>query len=177
VAKLAGEGYCRSFRQVYGLETVAIRYFNVFGPRQDPRSQYAAVIPNFIAALLRGEPPVIFGDGEQSRDFTYVDNVVEANILAMDAPAAAGRVYNVACGERITLNQLVDELRDLIGSDLEPVFAAERAGDVRHSLADISRARRDLNFEPTTRLRDGLSRTIEHFRDGLASHERLAPLA
>ena len=140
-AKLAGEGYARSFHEVYGLETVALRYFNVFGPRQDPTSQYAAVIPNFIAALLAGEPPVIFGDGEQSRDFTYVTNVVQANLLAMEVPEVAGEVYNVACGERVTLNRLVGELGDLLGSDVKPVYAAPRAGDIRHSLADLSRAR------------------------------------
>src|SRR5205807_9381769 len=107
VSKLAGEGYCRSFGEVYGLETVALRYFNVFGPRQDPRSQYAAVIPNFITLLLNGRPPTIFGDGEQSRDFTFVDNAIEANLRAMDAEGAAGQVFNVACGERVTLNQLL----------------------------------------------------------------------
>ena len=156
---------------VYGLDTVALRYFNVFGPRQDPTSQYAAVIPNFIAALLAGRPPVIFGDGEQSRDFTYVANVVQANMLAMDAPGAAGRVYNVACGERVTLNRLVAELRDLLGSDIEPIYEAPRAADVRHSLADLSRARAELGYEPSVQLRDGLERTIQHFRD----EEALAP--
>src|SRR6476469_4380486 len=123
VAKLACEGYCRSFGEVYGLETVALRYFNVFGPLQDPRSQYAAVIPNFIVALLTGERPTIFGDGEQSRDFTYVENVIEANLLAMAADVAPGGVYNVACGDAVTLNQLVAELRELVDSDIEPVYA------------------------------------------------------
>jgi UDP-glucose 4-epimerase len=163
-AKLAGEGYARSFHGVYGLETVALRYFNVFGPRQDPTSQYAAVIPNFIAALLANQPSVIFGDGEQSRDFTYVANVVDANVLAMDAPGVAGRVYNVACGERVTINRLAAELRDLLGADVEPVYAAPRAGDIRHSLADLSQARTELGYEPAVRLRDGLERTIAHFR-------------
>lgn len=169
VAKLAGEGYCRAFGEVYGLETVAIRYFNVFGPRQDPRSQYAAVVPNFIAALLRGEQPTIYGDGEQSRDFTYVENVVDANVLAADAAGVAGRVYNVACGERVTLNALFSELAGLLGSDLEPVYAPPRMGDVRHSLADISAARRDLAYEPTVSLREGLGRTVEHLREELTS--------
>ena len=171
VAKLACEGYCRSFGEVYGLETVSLRYFNVFGPRQDPRSQYAAVIPNFITALQAGEPPTIFGDGEQSRDFTFVDNVVEANVLAMGAQDVAGRVYNVACGERISLNQLYDELRGLIGRDVQPIHADPRPGDVRHSLADVDRARRDLGYEPRVGLREGLSRSIEYFEEADHSAE------
>jgi UDP-glucose 4-epimerase len=169
VAKLAGEGYCRAFGEVYGLQTVAIRYFNVFGPRQDPRSQYAAVVPNFISALLKGEPPVIHGDGRQSRDFTYVENVVEANVLALDAERAAGQVYNVACGEGITVNDLVAELREQLDSHVEPIYLPARAGDVRHSLADISAARRDLGYEPTVLVREGLGRTIEYIRAELAA--------
>jgi nucleoside-diphosphate-sugar epimerase len=168
VAKLAGEGYCRAFSEVYGLEAVAIRYFNVFGPRQDPRSQYAAVIPNFIRALMSGQAPVIFGDGEQSRDFTYVENVVDANVLAGDALGAAGGVYNVACGQSATINELVAELRDQLESDVQPVYRPSRPGDVRHSMADISAARRDLGYEPSVGLREGLSRTIEHMRDDIA---------
>jgi UDP-glucose 4-epimerase len=160
-AKLAGEGYARSFGHVYGLETVALRYFNVFGPRQDPNSEYAAVIPRFISRLAAQEPPVIFGDGEQSRDFTYVENVVHANLLAMDAPTAAGRVYNVACGERITLNQLVVELKEILGVDTDPTYAPARGGDVKHSLADISRARSELDYEPLVGLREGLAYTAE----------------
>ncbi len=175
VAKLAGEGYCRAFGEVYGLETVAIRYFNVFGPRQDPRSQYAAVIPNFITALLRGEQPVIYGDGEQSRDFTYVENVVQGNVLAIEAPEVAGKAYNVACGERVTLNELFAELRDLLGGEDPPIYADARPGDVRHSLADICAARRDLGYEPAVLLREGLSRTIEYLREELAAHHGLAP--
>jgi nucleoside-diphosphate-sugar epimerase len=171
-AKLAGEGYARSFHGVYGLETVALRYFNVFGPRQDPTSQYAAVIPNFITALLAGQPPVIFGDGEQSRDFSYVANVVEANMLAIDAPDVGGRVYNVACGERVTLNRLATELRELLGSDVEPTYAAPRAGDIKHSLADLSRARDELGYEPSVLLREGLSHTIEHYREPELREER-----
>jgi len=169
VAKLAGEGYCRAFGEVYGLQTVAIRYFNVFGPRQDPRSQYAAVVPNFISALLRGEPPVIHGDGEQSRDFTYVENIVNANLLALDAERAAGHVYNAACGEAITVNGLVAELREQLGSDVAPVYLPGRAGDVRHSRADISAARRDLDYRPTVLLREGLSRTIAHIREEVST--------
>ena len=164
-AKLAGEGYARSFHEVYGLETVALRYFNVFGARQDPTSQYAAVIPNFITALLTDQPPVIFGEREQSRDFTYVSNVVEANLLAIDAPGIAGKVYNVACGERVTLNRLIGELHDLLGSEVEPVYAAPRAGDVKHSLADLSLAGIDLGYEPSVLLREGLERTIRHFHE------------
>lgn len=165
VAKLAAEGYCRSFCHVYGLETVALRYFNVFGPRQDPSSQYAAVVPNFIDALLAERAPVIYGDGEQSRDFTYVDNVVRANILAMDAERVAGQVYNVACGDRITLNQLMGELKTLLGSDVAATHASARTGDVRHSLADITLARRDLGYEVEIALREGLSRTIAYYRE------------
>lgn len=163
-AKLAGEGYARSFHDVYGLETVGLRYFNVFGPFQDPTSQYAAVIPNFITALLAGEPPVVFGDGEQSRDFTYVANVVHANALAMDADGVAGNVYNVACGERVTVNRLMTELAELIGTDAEPVYAAPRAGDIKHSLADLSRASAGLGYEPVVGLREGLRYTIDHVR-------------
>ena len=174
VAKLASEGYCRSFGEVYGLETVALRYFNVFGPRQDPRSQYAAVVPNFITSLLTGERPTIFGDGEQSRDFTYVENVVQANLLAMEADVAPGRVYNVACGERVSLNQLFSVLRELADCGLEPVYAAPRAGDVRHSLADLTASRRDLGYEPAVDLREGLRRSIEDLQDRLSSNE-LAP--
>jgi nucleoside-diphosphate-sugar epimerase len=163
-AKLAAEAYARSFHHVYGLETVALRYFNVFGPRQDPTSQYAAVIPKFIVALMADEPPLICGDGEQSRDFTYVDNVVDANLLAMDAPGIGGKAFNIACGERVTLNRLVAELRDLLGSAVHPVYAAPRAGDVKHSLADITHADEELGYQPAVRLRQGLERTIEHFR-------------
>jgi nucleoside-diphosphate-sugar epimerase len=164
-AKLAGEGYARSFHSVYGLETVALRYFNVFGPRQDPQSQYAAVIPNFITALLEGESPVIFGDGEQSRDFTYVANVVHANILAIEAEDVGGKVYNIACGQRVTLSRLVEELRDLLGSDVEATYESPRAGDIKHSLADLSLAEAELGYTPGVLLREGLSRTIEHYQE------------
>lgn len=175
VAKLAGEGYCRAFGEVYGLQTVAIRYFNVFGPRQDPRSQYAAVIPNFITALLAGEQPVIYGDGEQSRDFTYVENVVQGNVLAAEADGAAGGVYNIACGQRVSLNELCGELRELIGSDIEPRYEQARPGDVKHSLADISAARAALGYEPEVLLRDGLARTIDHLREEITAQTGLAP--
>jgi nucleoside-diphosphate-sugar epimerase len=162
-AKLACEGYCRSFHEVYGLETVALRYFNVFGPRQDPRSEYAAVIPRFINALLAGEAPTIFGDGEQSRDFTFVDDVVEANVLAMGAPGVAGQVFNVARGESATVNALLEELRAVIDVTVDPQYAPSRAGEVRHSLADVGRARRVLGWQPQVDLREGLLRMVELF--------------
>ena len=165
VAKLAGEGYCRSFSRVYGLETVSLRYFNVFGPRQDPRSQYAAVIPNFIATVLAGGRPVVYGDGGQSRDFTYVENVVAANILAMESDEAPGRVYNIACGQRVTILELLAELGGLLDVDIEPEHAPARAGEVRHSHADLSRAQDEFGYFPTITLREGLERTIAHHRE------------
>ena len=164
VGKLAAEGYCRAFSEVYDLETVCLRYFNVFGPRQDPLSQYAAVIPNFITRLPRDEPPTVFGDGEQTRDFTYVDNVVQANVLAADAVKVSGRTFNVAVGSSISLNQIIDQLRQLTGLDLEPIYLAKRPGDVPHSLADISRAARDLGYAAEVRFEEGLQRTLEFQR-------------
>jgi UDP-glucose 4-epimerase len=161
-AKLAAESYCRSFHEVYGLETVALRYFNVFGPRQDPNSEYAAVIPKFIAAYAAGRAPTIYGDGEQSRDFTYVDNVVDANLAALDAPGVSGRAFNVACGERITLNALTAELRAQMGVDIAPLHGPARPGDIPHSLADVRRARDELGYEPRIAFSEGLRRTIEH---------------
>jgi nucleoside-diphosphate-sugar epimerase len=163
VGKLASEGYCRSFAEVYGLETVALRYFNVFGPRQDPGSAYAAAIPRFISSLLAGEPPTVFGDGEQSRDFTYVQNVVEATALAGEAPEVAGQVFNVACGESVTINQLLAELGDLLDVEVEPSYVAPRPGEVRHSLADCTRARQSLGYEPRIGLREGLRLTTEDY--------------
>ena len=164
VAKLAGEGYCRAFAEVYGLETVALRYFNVFGPRQDPLSQYAAVIPNFISAVLAGQPPQIFGDGEQTRDFTFVDNVVAGNLLALEARGVAGHTFNLACGERISLNQMLAEVKRQLGSDIEPQYLPSRPGDVRDSLADIARARDLLGYKPVVSFAEGLAETIGHFR-------------
>lgn len=164
VAKLAAEGYCRACFEVYGLETVSLRYFNVFGPRQDPRSEYAAVIPRFIAALLEDRSPRIYGDGEQSRDFTYVENAVEANLLAADADGVAGQVFNVACGEMISLIALLDELCAITGRSVEAVHEESRPGELRHSLADISRAREALGYEPSIGLREGLSRTVAHLQ-------------
>jgi len=171
-AKQAAESYCRSFGIAYGLETVALRYFNVFGARQDPSSQYAAVVPNFITALMAGRRPVVFGDGEQSRDFTHVQNVVEANLLAMSAAGAPGQVFNVACGQRVTLNELLAELRELLDSDVQAIYEPQRAGDVQHSLADLSRAKETLGYVPTVSLREGLRRTIAHY---MALNDELTP--
>jgi nucleoside-diphosphate-sugar epimerase len=165
VAKLVGEYYCRVFTRVYGLETVSLRYFNVFGPRQDPGSQYSGVVSRFISSLLSGERPVIYGDGEQSRDFTYIDNVVGANLKAAEASGASGKVINVANGQRITLNQLLAELKDLTGKhDVEAEYLEPRVGDVRHSLADISMARELLGYESKVDLREGLQRTIDWWK-------------
>jgi nucleoside-diphosphate-sugar epimerase len=163
VAKLAGEGFCRSFWEVFGLETVALRYFNVFGPRQDPFSQYSAVIPNFITALTDGRPPTVFGDGEQSRDFTYVGNVVEGNVLAMDADGVGGKVFNVAAGQRISLNELLQTLERLSGRHVDPSYEEPRPGDVPHSHADISAAERELGFRPRVPVEEGLRLTLDWF--------------
>lgn len=165
VSKLAGEAYCRAFHRVYGLPTVALRYFNVFGPYQDPRSEYAAVIPRFITALLNGNRPTIYGDGLQSRDFCFVSNAVEANLLACQAPDAAGEVFNVACHQQHTLLDLLRVLSDLIGTRVEPIFAPPRPGDIRHSLADISKARRLMGYEVRVGFHEGLARTVAWYRD------------
>jgi nucleoside-diphosphate-sugar epimerase len=172
VSKLAAESYCRSFYEVYGLEAVALRYFNVFGPRQDPNSEYAAVIPKFIRAFRLGESPVIFGDGEQSRDFTYVENVVNANMAALAAQGVGGGVYNIACGVGITLNEIAAKLRSEIGADVEPTHGPERLGDVRNSVADISAAKLDLQYEPAVTFDEGIRRTVEHFREQELEVER-----
>ncbi len=171
VSKLTGEHYMRSFTRVYGLQTVTIRYFNVFGPHQDPSSQYSGVLAKFSLAMLEGRTPVIHGDGSQSRDFTYIENVVEANLSAMVAPAerVSGRVFNVATGQRITLNDAVEELRKLTGYTGPVEYAAFRAGDIAHSLADISLARAALGYEPKVNFREGLSRTILWYRRTLAA--------
>jgi len=165
VAKLVGEYYCRVFTRVYGLETVSLRYFNVFGPRQDPSSQYSGVVSRFISALLNDEQPVIYGDGEQSRDFTYIENVVAANLSAASAPKAAGKVINVANGQRITLNELLDELKQLTGrTNVIAEYREPRVGDVRHSLADITVARELLGYESKVDLREGLKRTLDWWK-------------
>jgi len=160
VTKLTGEHYLKVFHHLYGLETVALRYFNVFGPRQDPTSDYAAVIPLFISLMARGRVPHIHGDGTQSRDFTYIDNVVQANLKAASAPGVGGEVFNVACGQRYTLLDLVAGLNTILGTSIEPTFGPSRAGDVKHSLADIDKARRLLGYEPSTTFEEGLERTV-----------------
>jgi UDP-glucose 4-epimerase len=163
VAKHAGESYCRAFHQVFGLETVAVRYFNVFGPDQDPLSQYAAVIPNFISALLAGRSPVIFGTGEQSRDFTYVDNVVEGTFKALTKAGNGGKAFNIAMGGSVTLNELFRLLRNMVGAEVEPEYAPGRPGDVPHSQAAIDRARAELGYEPIVSTEDGLRETLAWF--------------
>jgi UDP-N-acetylglucosamine 4-epimerase len=164
-SKLAGEFYCRLFCRLYGLETVSLRYFNVFGKRQDPESEYAAVIPRFIQALLMGTPPVIYGDGRQSRDFTHVDDVVRANLMALSAPGEClGDVFNIACGRRYSLLELLGELQALVGKRTEPTFSDARKGDVRHSMADISLAGEVLGFRPESTFRQGLEQTVDWYR-------------
>ena len=171
VSKLAAEQYCMVANRVFGLETVALRYFNVFGEHQDPLSGYAAVIPKFIRAMLDGERPTIFGDGETSRDFTHVENIVEANLAAAAEPAAAGRVMNVAIGSSHTLNELVETLRRLLDSDIEPDFAPSRPGDVPESLADVSLARELIGYEPSVAFEEGLERTIAWIVEQGVAHE------
>jgi nucleoside-diphosphate-sugar epimerase len=168
VQKLTGELLCSVFTRVYQLETVALRYFNVFGPRQDPASEYAAVIPRFLTALLKKRRPIVFGDGEQTRDFTYVENVVQANLLAATSPAAIGTVMNIGCGERISLNTLLRLAGELLDISVEAEYREARPGDVRDSLADISRARRILGYDPKIGVREGLARTLDALRASLA---------
>ena len=162
--KVVGEQYCRMFTQLYGLETVSIRYFNVFGPRQDPGSPYSGVISLFSTALLEGRPPTIYGDGEQTRDFTYVTNVVDGVLRACDAPNVAGEWINVATGGRISLNELLRVMQQIVGTSLQPVYAETRQGDVQDSQADITKARTRLGYEPTVDLEEGLRRTLDWFR-------------
>ena len=164
VAKLAGEHYLKAFYHTYGLQTVGLRYFNVFGPRQDPDSPYSAVIPIFITKLLSGDPPVIYGDGQQTRDFTFVENVVHGNLLAADAEGVAGRVINMADGRKTSLLQLIDALNELLGTNVQPTFEAARPGDVRDSLADISAARELLSYEPKIAFNEGLAKSIEFYK-------------
>ena len=163
VAKLAGEMYCQVFTRVYGLETVCLRYFNVFGPRQDPASQYAAVIPRFITAMLRGERPTIYGDGQQSRDFTYIDNVVHGNLLASRSPDAVGQMMNLATGGQVSLLALVDKINALLGTELEPEFLPAREGDIKHSQAAVDKARDLLDFSPIVNFDEGLRRTVAFY--------------
>jgi UDP-glucose 4-epimerase len=166
-SKLAGEYYCKIFAGVYGLETVSLRYFNVFGPHQDPKSQYAAAIPGFIVPMLEGRSPTIYGDGEQTRDFVYVDNVVQANILAATVNVPSGQVFNVAGGERFSLNAVLGMLEDIMGRPSNAYYAPGRPGDVRHSVASIEKARRYLGFEPSISLKEGLARTSAWFAGSL----------
>lgn len=163
VSKLAGEKYCAVFSRIYGLETIALRYFNVFGPNQDPASQYSAVIPKFIRAILAGEQPVIYGDGEQSRDFTFVSNVVEANILAAEAKCESGIVMNCACSGQVTLNELVDRINRLLGKDIKPVYAEPRTGDIKHSFADVRLALEKIGFSPWVNFDEGLKITVNSY--------------
>ena len=167
VAKLAGEYYCKVFYDVFGLETVSLRYFNIFGPYQDPSSQYAAAIPAFVTAILKNTPPTVYGDGQQSRDFTYVDNVVEANLLAARAKQTKGRVLNIACGQRITINETIDLINELLGKDVDTAYADQRPGDVKHSLADISLAENVIAYEPVVDFRTGLQKAIHWYCENL----------
>jgi UDP-glucose 4-epimerase len=169
VSKLAGEHYCRTFASLYGLETVSLRYFNIFGPRQHPESRYSAVIPRFLELALAGRPLEIHGDGEQSRDFTYVGNVVQANLRAMDAPGVSGEMFNVGCGARHSLRALADAIAACLGRPLARTHSAARPGDVKHTLADITKARRLLDYHPAVDFEDGIRRTCEHV---VARHAR-----
>jgi nucleoside-diphosphate-sugar epimerase len=165
VSKLAAEHYCAAFAHCYGLSTISLRYFNVFGPRQDPNSQYAAAIPAFVTRMVKGERPIIFGDGEQSRDFCYVDNVVAANLLAGTREGLKGEVVNIACGERITLNAIIGLINEHLGTRLAPDYRAPRAGDVKHSLADIGAAERIIGYRPQVMFSEGLKRSITWYRE------------
>jgi UDP-N-acetylglucosamine 4-epimerase len=167
VTKLVNELYASVYSKVYGLSTIGLRYFNVFGPRQNPQGPYAAVIPLFIKSVLNNEPPTINGDGKHSRDFTYVDNAVQANVCALftQNPEALNEVYNIACGEQTTLNELLEILKSIAGSDLTALYGNERSGDVRHSLADISKAQRLLSYNPSVKIKEGLSKTFEWYKE------------
>jgi len=164
VQKLASEYYCTVFAKCFGLQTLSMRYFNVFGPRQDPASQYAAAIPAFVTAILRGEPPTVYGDGEQTRDFTYIENIIHANMLAADAPETHGEVINVACGEHVTVNAIIKEINKLLGKDVKPNYVAPRAGDIKHSWADITLAEKVIGFRPVVTFADGLRRAIGWYK-------------
>ena len=165
VSKLAGEKYCQVFARIYNLHTTALRYFNVFGPKQDPTSQYSAVIPRFIQAILQDRSPVIYGDGKQSRDFTFVSNVIEANILASQVDSPPGMVFNCACHERIDLNQLVETINKILGKKIKPEYVAARPGDVKHSFADIDRISKHLQYKPLVYFEEGLRRTVEWYQN------------
>jgi nucleoside-diphosphate-sugar epimerase len=166
-AKLMCEYYCSVFYKVFGLETISLRYFNVFGPHQDPTSQYAAAIPAFVTSILKDKPPTIYGNGEQSRDFTYVDNIVEANLLAARAKQTKGEVVNIACGEAITVNAIIDMINKTVGKNVKPTYLPSRKGDVKHSLADIAQAKKLIGFKPVISFKDGLKKAIEWYRVNL----------
>ncbi|MCX5635966.1 MAG: SDR family oxidoreductase [Planctomycetota bacterium] len=166
-AKLFGEYYCSVFYKVWGLETISLRYFNVFGPYQDPTSQYAAAIPAFVSLILKDKSPTIYGDGEQSRDFTYIDTVVDANLLAARVKRTAGEVINIACGQAVTINQIIGMINKLVGKNVKPIYAPSRAGDVKHSLADITLARKTIGFNPAISFHQGLEKAIGWYRDNL----------
>jgi UDP-glucose 4-epimerase len=168
-AKLMGEYYCSVFYKVFGLETISLRYFNVFGPQQDPTSQYAAAIPAFVTSIIKDKSPTIYGDGDQSRDFTYVDNVVEANLLAAKAKQTKGEVINIACGEAVTVNAIIDMINKIVGKNVKPMYVPSRKGDVKHSLADISAAKKLIGFKPVISFKDGLKKAIEWYRVNLVS--------
>ena len=167
VAKLVGEYYCSVFYQVFGLETISLRYFNVFGPQQDPKSQYAAAIPAFVTAILKDEPPTIYGDGQQSRDFTYVDNVVQANLLAARAKQTKGEVINIACGLAVTVNEIIAMINDTVGKNVKPNYTDPRPGDVKHSLANITLAEQIIGFKPVVTFSEGLQKAIDWYRENL----------
>ncbi len=167
-AKLSAEAYCQAFVQSFELETVVLRYFNVFGPRQDPQSEYSAVIPRFVSMILSGSRPVIYGDGEQSRDFVFVGDVANANLLAATTPGVAGGIFNIGRGERTSLLELLTRLREILGQDIEPIHEPPRIGDVRDSLADISQARRRLGFEPDVSIAEGLAQSVDYYRGVVA---------
>ncbi len=167
VAKLVGEYYCSVFYQVFGLETITLRYFNVFGPYQNPESQYAAAIPAFVTSILNDKPPTIYGDGEQSRDFTYIDNVVHANLLAARVKETKGQVVNIACGLAVTVNEIIAMINEATGKSIKPNYTDPRPGDVKHSLADITLAKELIGFEPVISFEDGLKLAIDWYRDNL----------
>jgi len=166
-AKLAGEYYAKVFYNVFGFETISLRYFNVFGPHQDPTSQYAAAIPAFVTAILKDQPPTVFGDGLQSRDFTYVDNVVDANLLAARAEHTAGDVLNIACGQAVTVNAIITLINDLVGKSIKPLYTDPRPGDVKHSLADITLAKKLIGYKTKVPFKQGLQLAINWYRDNL----------
>jgi nucleoside-diphosphate-sugar epimerase len=166
-AKLMGEYYCSVFYNVYGLETISLRYFNVFGPQQDPTSQYAAAIPAFVTSILKDKSPTIYGDGEQSRDFTYIDNVIHANLLAARAPKTQGQVINIACGDSITVNEIIDIINNLLGKDIKSNYVDSRPGDVKYSHADISLAKEIIGYEPVVPFRQGLEKAIDWYSENL----------